>query len=102
MGIDSIEVECDSSFVVAIRREIPVSSELFSLVGMVRDLLSRFRRWKLNHRWREANRCTDVLAGLAYSDRVSSLVRHLSPPAAVDLVLLEDLAGVGFERVVRM
>lgn len=86
----------------AIKRELPVSSELSSLVGMVCELLSRFHRWKLNHRWREANRCADLLAGLTCFDRVPSLVSHLSPPAAVDLILFEDFAGVGLDRVVRM
>lgn len=68
MGIELIEVECDSAFVVdAITRELPVSSELFSLVGMARELFSKFRRWKLNHRWRESNRCAHVLGSCFFA-----------------------------------
>lgn len=56
LGLDSIEVECDSSYVVgAIIGDLPMSFNLSPLVSMAHVLLSSFHRWKLNHRWREAN-----------------------------------------------
>lgn len=87
----------------AILHSKALGSDLAAIVLRVRRLLRLVRWWELRHYRRESNLCVNCLVGLAcVSGDRASVVHFTLPPNVVSSLLLDDLAGGGSKRRVRM
>lgn len=102
-GVRDIEIECDSLVLVnAVLSDSSTISEIQSILMDIKQRLNLFRRWRIEHRWREANACADHLANLGCERRdVLKAVRLEVPPANMAALLLRDRLGLGDARSVR-
>lgn len=75
--------------------------EILGIVKVIWGVCLRFRSWKIEHVWREANCCADFLVNLG-CDRAANgaVVRLVSPPEGLATLLLRDSMGLGVSRVV--
>ncbi|XP_028772799.1 uncharacterized protein LOC114729937 [Neltuma alba] len=97
MGFKNVEVEYDALQVVeAINKKLQRRSEAYRLI---QELLSGEWNVRLNHVFREGNRCADKIASLGASQTEQKLV-WFTPPKAVQEILKEYLLGIGVPRYV--
>lgn len=102
LALDSLDIECDSKVLVdAVNGGAATCPEIRNIVEDVHCTLLAFRRWRVNHVWREANSSADCLAQLGCGMTSSEVVRFREPPPKVLRLLREDGLGSVASRLVR-
>ena len=99
MGLACLEVELDAKVVVDLVLSSSVTNRDYSsLLNDCRYLLSRFQQIRVNHTFREVNRCADELAKRGCSQQEDFVI--LFNPPAPDIVSLvnEDANGLYYLR----
>ena len=82
-----VEVELDAKAVVDILARPNNSSEANSpLVDDCRHLIAQFHQIRINHCYREANRCADTLARMGTNQAQEFVLFH-SPPMDLEFAL---------------
>ena len=94
-----VEVELDAKAVVDILARPNNSSEANSpLVDDCRHLIAQFHQIRINHCYREANRCADTLARMGTNQSQEFVLFH-SPPMDLEFALLSDFNGLYYPRL---
>lgn len=77
LGLDSIEIEGDSTIIVnAVRKGSTPNWFLNSYIHRVMDILRDFNHFKINHIYREGNKCVDSLANRGVDGEIVEIL-HL-------------------------
>ena len=98
LNIQCLLVEVDSSaLVLALLNPKYVNLIVSPLLDDCRHLLSCFPQVQINHCFRQANRCADVMARMGSAHCVDASVFH-SPPVDVLEAFEADLNGLFFDR----
>lgn len=102
LALDSMELECDSRILVdSVLGRCAICPEIRRMVLGIRQCLNGFRRWKLTHVWREANRATDALDSRGLQHNHGEMLVFAEAPLVKKRVLSEDDLGLGMNRIVR-
>jgi ribonuclease HI len=90
LGFRLVELHIDSQVVVKIIQECgATSSSCWSLVCRIRQLLERDWKIKIQHSYRETNKCVDMLANIKCDSR-EHLLYYESCPTYFNLLFSTD------------
>nr|POE62317.1 putative ribonuclease h protein [Quercus suber] len=99
MRLASVEIELDAKLVVELlQKDVGNSTGNDVILPNCKEWLKRIPRVKIQHCFREANKCADALArrgDLMYQD----FPVFTSPPADVELLISLDTTGTLYECV---
>jgi ribonuclease HI len=102
LGFRRVELHIDSQIVVKIiQEETRVSSSCWSLLRRIRQLLVLDWEVRIQHSYREANKCADMLANIG-CDSGGPLIYYESCPTPLSFLFAADLVGVATPRLIPM
>lgn len=99
LHLPAIEIEIDVKSIVNLLKNLKATNNVISpLVDDCRYLISQLPRVHVKHRFREANRCVDVLARLGFNQVVDFYV-FSNPPVDILDFLMPDAYGLYLNRL---
>ena len=92
-------IELDAKAVISL---VTCNKESFAqyapLIDDCRNLLQQHPLWKIQHCYREANTCADVLAKVAVFSQLDFCIID-TPPVELSQLLIQDLSGLFCNRI---
>jgi ribonuclease HI len=102
LGFRLVELHIDSQVVVKIIQEDgTTSSSCWSLVRRIRQFLERDWEIKIQHSYREANKCADLLANIG-CDSGGPLIYYESCPTPLSLLFAADIMRVATPHLITL
>jgi hypothetical protein len=102
LGFIRVELHTDSQIVVRIiQEETRVSSSCWSLMQQIRQLLELDWEIRIQHSYREANKCADMLANIL-CDSGGPLIYYDFCLTPLSILFAADLAGVATPRLISL
>jgi ribonuclease HI len=102
LGFHWVELHIDSQVVInMIKEDKMVSSTCWSIVCQIRRLLQYDWEIRIQHSYRKANRCADMLANME-CDRGGALIFYESCPISLSSLYKVDIIGVATPRFIAL